>query len=156
MKKIVAIYFTVFCFFTISYAQDNFTSLGLRAGFANGITLKHFTAEKLAFEGILTNWKRGHELAGLYEIHNRIFTGKKLHWYIGLGAHLAFWDGDYERWGKLGTSYTVIGVDGIVGVEYTFDDIPINIGINWKPAYNVIGYPGYWGDSGAFSVRYIF
>jgi hypothetical protein len=53
-------------------------------------------------------------------------------------------------------NYTVIGIDGILGIEYNFEEVPINIGVDWKPAFNLTGYSGFWGDGGALSIRYIF
>jgi hypothetical protein len=50
----------------------------------------------------------------------------------------------------------VIGIDGIIGLEYVFRDIPINIGLDWKPALNIIGNTSFWPDKGAVSIRYIF
>ena len=79
-----------------------------------------------------------------------------LNWYYGGGAHIGFWNGNNVKWGTAGTSYTVIGIDGILGIEYSFSEAPINIGIDWKPAINIIGYTGFWGDGGALSIRYIF
>ena len=55
-----------------------------------------------------------------------------------------------------GSTYTVIGIDGIIGLEYSFTEIPINVSIDWKPVLNIIGYSGFWGDGGALSVRYMF
>ena len=79
-------------------------------------------------------------------------------WYFGVGGHIGFWNGDYTNhyWGEPGTTYTVVGIDGILGLEYSFSEIPINIGLDWKPAFNIVGYSGWWADGGALSIRYIF
>jgi hypothetical protein len=156
MKKIgFTILFTV-CLFLFSNAQDYNTGIGFRGGFSNGITVKHFIGEKAALEGIIsTRWK-GIELTGLYELHYRLFNAERLKWYIGLGGHVGFWNGDNAKWGTEGNSYTVAGVDGILGLEYSFTKIPLNIGLDWKPAFNFIGYSGFWADEGAISLRYIF
>ena len=61
-----------------------------------------------------------------------------------------------DRWGEPGTKYTIIGIDGILGIEYNFEEVPINIGLDWKPAFNLTSYSGFWGDGGALSIRYIF
>ena len=79
-----------------------------------------------------------------------------MNWYYGLGAHIGFWDGNYTNWGTPGENYAVIGVDGIIGLEYNFSEIPFNIGLDWKPAINIIGFTGFWADGGALSIRYIF
>jgi hypothetical protein len=67
-----------------------------------------------------------------------------------------FYNGDNTTWGTAATSYTVIGVDGILGLEYNFSEVPINISIDWKPAFNLVGYSRFFGDGGALSLRYIF
>jgi hypothetical protein len=158
MKKIIMSFAVMFCLVAASYAQDYSTGIGLRGGFANGLTIKHFVSERTAFEFLFASRWRGLEITGLYEIHNIAFHEERLHWYYGLGAHVGFWNGDYTNkyWGEPGTSYTVIGIDGILGIEYNFREAPFNIGIDWKPAFNLVGYSGFWADGGAISIRYIF
>lgn len=148
----------VFCLASVSNAQDYNTGIGIRGGFENGLTVKYFTTEKTAFEFLLASRWRGFEATGLYEVHNRAFDTDRLRWYFGFGGHIGFWDGDYtySKWGVQGKTYTVIGVDGILGLEYSFTEIPINISLDWKPSANLVGYQGFWADGGAISVRYIF
>jgi len=144
------------CIVALSSAQDYRTGIGFRGGFSQGLTLKHFVSNKAAIEGLLlTRWS-GFGLVGLYEIHNQAFDVDRLRWYYGFGAHIGFWNGDYASWGTAGTSYAVFGLDGIIGIEYSFSEAPINLGIDWKPAVNLVGYPGFWADGGALSIRYIF
>jgi hypothetical protein len=156
MKKIGLIILLGGFLFSFSYAQDYNTGIGLRGGFANGITIKHFVSSKSAFEGIITSRWRGLALTGLYEIHNRVFDTERLNLYYGFGAHIGFWNGNNIGWGEQGESYTVIGVDGILGLEYSFEEIPFNLSVDWKPAFNFYGYSGFWADGGALSIRYIF
>ncbi len=137
-------------------AQDYKNGIGLRGGLSYGLTFKHFTSEKVALEGLLqTRWS-GFDITGLYEVHGQAFNVEKLRWYYGGGAHVGFYDGRYVSWGMTGTSYTLIGIDGILGIEYTFSEAPINIGLDWKPALNLTGHTGVVGDGGALSIRYIF
>jgi len=158
MKKIVITFLIVFGFVSVSMAQDYKTGVGLRGGFESGLTIKHFTHEKSAYEFILASRWRGIEITGLYEVHNQAFDVERLKWFIGFGGHIGFWNGDYTHsyWGEPGTSYAVAGIDGILGIEYSFSEAPINIGLDWKPAFNFVGYSGFWADGGALSIRYIF
>ena len=158
MKKVLLTIAIVMCFISVSYAQDYHTAIGLRGGFENGLTIKHFTREKSGYEFILASRWRGFEITGLYEVYNRAFDTDRLKWFMGVGGHIGFWNGDYTRdyWGTPGNSYTVVGVDGIIGLEYCFIDVPINLSLDWKPAFNFIGYSGFWVDGGALSIRYIF
>jgi hypothetical protein len=41
-------------------------------------------------------------------------------------------------------------------LEYNFKEIPFNLSLDWKPALNLVGSSGFWGDGGAISIRYIF
>jgi hypothetical protein len=156
MKKILVTFILAAGLLTMASAQDYNTGIGLRAGFSQGLTLKHFISSNAALEGILSTRWQGVDITGLYEIHNNAFDVEHLNWYYGGGAHIGFWDGANTNWGKAGNSYTVIGIDGIIGMEYNFSEAPINISIDWKPAINLIGYTGFWADGGALAIRYIF
>ncbi len=156
MKKILFAILLTFFTISFSFAQDYRTGIGVRGGVSNGITIKHFVSSKAAFEGIISSRWRGLQLTGLYEIHARAFNTDRLNWYFGFGAHIGFWDGSYVKWGDSGYTYTVAGLDGILGLEYNFREIPFNISVDWKPAFNFYGYSGFWTDDGALSIRYIF
>jgi len=157
MKKIVTTCLILFFLVSIGRAQDYRTGIGARLGFDQGLTVKHFMSQKSALEFILATRWRGFEITGLYEVHNTAFNAERLKWYFGFGGHVGFWNGDYtQNWGEPGVEYTVIGLDGILGLEYSFPDVPINIGLDWKPAYNLSGYTGFWADGGALSIRFIF
>ncbi len=156
MKKILLTITFVLMVTVYSAGQDYNTGVGLRLGFSNGLTVKHFLGHRSAVEGILVTRWRGFEITGLYELHNQAFDIENLNWYFGFGGHIGFWNGDNTPWGERATNYTLIGIDGILGIEYDFREIPINIGLDWKPAVNLTGYNGFWPDGGALSIRYIF
>ena len=50
----------------------------------------------------------------------------------------------------------VIGVDAVFGVEYTFDEIPLNICIDIMPNLNLVGYVGPNFFVSGISARYVF
>jgi opacity protein-like surface antigen len=156
MKKLLLTLTLVVCIMAFASAQDYKTGIGLRGGLYNGLTIKHFISSKTALEGLLATRWSGFEITGLYEISNRAFDVERLNWYFGLGGHVGFYNGNNTTWGDAGKSYTVIGLDGILGLEYNFSEVPINISADWKPAFNIIGYSKFWGDGGALSIRYIF
>jgi hypothetical protein len=156
MKKVL---FTLFVLLFLSLsvnAQDYKTSLGLRIGYPYGATVKHFLSKTDALEGILASSYGGLTITGLYE--NEHWTGKYpgLNWYWGLGAHVGFWDAGSNV--HLDSTYegAVIGVDAVLGLEYTFDDFPLNLSLDLLPSVNLIGYTGWGGIYGALSVRYVF
>jgi hypothetical protein len=156
MKKLFLV-FTAFLILSITaYGQDYRTSLGLRAGLPYGLTVKHFLSKTNALEGILASSWGGFVVTGLYE--NEHWTGKYpgLNWFWGFGAHAGFWDTGMNP--NVDETYTgsIIGADAIVGLEYTFDEIPLNLSLDLLPTFNLIGYTGWGGINGAISIRYVF
>jgi hypothetical protein len=153
MKKTLLIFAVCLLSTFAAKAQYN-KAIGLRGGFSSGITFKAALGNN-AFELIGATRYSGLNITALYEINNKLADIEGLYWFYGFGAHIGFWD-DNNPWFDEEGSYTVIGVDGIIGIEYVFDAIPLCISLDYKPAFNLTGYSGFWGDNGALSVRYTF
>lgn len=162
MKRIIQSFFVsmllVIGMSTHSQAQNYNTGIGLRGGTSQGITVKSFLNQTNAIEGILhTRWN-GLLVTGLYEIHKNIPNAKGLMWYYGAGAHVGFWDDRVDRrppWARENKSYTVLGADLIIGLDYTIPNSPVNLSLDYKPAFNLIGYSGVWADGVALSLRFV-
>ena len=136
-------------------AQTYATAAGLRLGVSTGVTFKHFIKDDLALEGILHSKWRGLLITGLFEVHKNIREVRGLRWFYGGGAHIGSWNyrnrTPIEYQGR-----TVVGIDGIIGLDYMFDDLPLNLSLDYKPAFNLITSGGFWGTETALSVRYTF
>jgi hypothetical protein len=156
MKRTFIILILFAAFSLSSYGQDYRTSLGLRAGLPYGLTVKHFLNKYNALEGMLASSWGGFVITGLYE--NEHWTGEYpgLNWFWGFGGHAGFWDAGRNP--RIEATYTgaVIGADAILGLEYTFDEIPLNLSLDLLPTINLIGNTGWGGINGALSVRYVF
>jgi hypothetical protein len=136
-------------------AQDYKLGIGVRGGLSNGLTVKYFMKPNTGLEFILANRWRGYNTTVLYEVHNPI-SGTPFRWYYGAGGHFGYWNGyPGHPWFKDDRGYSVIGLDGILGIEYNFKEIPFNISLDYKPTFNLTGYFGYWGDEYALSLRYL-
>jgi hypothetical protein len=146
----------MFSIVLLGNAQDYNTGIGLRGGLENGITVKHFLTDNTAIEGLLDSRWSGFKITVLYEIHHQAFNTDQWNWYYGFGGHIGFWNGSNVNWADDNKDYVVIGIDGIIGLEYVFESVPFNISLDWKPSFNLIGHSDFWGDGGAISVRYIF
>lgn len=130
--------------------------VGLRLGLPLGISFRYFSPDNSAFEGII-----GFPLpdrltfTGLYEKYLRITGGFQI--FVGGGAHL----GDYTEefiHDKKAYGGLILGLDGIIGVDYTFPRSPFNLSLDWKPAVDVIPLLGNIGPLLEFAVsaRYTF
>jgi hypothetical protein len=152
MKKTIFILLLTAILSLTSYAQEYKTSLGARVGFPYGLTIRHFFDKKNAIEGILASQWQGFVAIALLE--NEHWTGfyPGLNWYWGAGVHAGFWDSNPY----VNTTRSVIGIDGVFGLEYTFDEIPLNLSLDLMPSFNLIGSTGWNGINAAISVRYVF
>jgi hypothetical protein len=130
------------------------TGVGARLGFFNGITVKHFLQEGHAVEGILSTRWEGFIITGLYEIQRPFTDVNNLEWYYGGGAHIGFWRAGRYRFDSEASS--VFGLDLILGIEYTIDEVPFSVSLDWKPGFNILGDNRWWGDGVALSIRYTF
>jgi len=154
MKKSFVTLTFLIVFFLTAGAQDYKTGIGIRGGFSNGLTVKHFISSESALEGLLTARWNGFLITGLYERHAQAFGVTGLYWYYGFGAHIGSWNHNYKN--DRYDNYSVIGIDGIIGIEYNITEIPFNISLDYKPGLNVVGKPLGLTDEVALSIRYVF
>lgn len=152
-KVLIVIILVVFCGFTSKTFAQYKTGIGARLGFFNGISVKHFLNDRNALEGIVSFRWDGFVITGLYEWQKPFPDVRNLDWFIGVGAHIGFW-GEGKYYWEPYQSHTIIGADFIIGLEYTFEEVPISLSLDWKPAFNLIGYDKWWGDGAALTVRY--
>lgn len=135
------------------------TALGVKFYPGGGVTLKHFVKNNAALEGIAYFWRDGMRITGLYEFHFDISGAPGLKWYVGPGAHIGFWN---DRWRRDYPNYrrSVVGIDGVLGLDYKFNGAPINMSIDWQPSFEFGDYGerygGFSGSWGGFAIRYTF
>lgn len=157
MKKILLAAVLLTCS-VLSQAQsrsttgtDYQTALGVKIWNGAGITLKHFTNGNKAIEGIGYFYRRGFRLTGLYEIHGDISGAPGLKWYVGPGAHLGFYNDKYYDDNNI-----VLGIDGVLGLDYKFGTAPINLSLDWQPSFEFASDLGFNGNWGGLGIRYTF
>lgn len=159
MKRLFYLIVMIAGLLPASVASQNYsTAAGLRLGYFNGITVKHFISGNNAVEGMASFRWGGVAITGLYEWQKPVKGARNLDYFLGLGGHIGFWNNNRYYWydkDRNGT-FTIVGVDLIAGLEYTFPGVPFNAGIDWKPAFNLIGDTHWWGDGLAISLRYTF
>ncbi len=155
MKKILCILIlTLGCMYTAS-AQINYKSaVGLRLTNGGGITYKTAMGNN-AFEAIgyfnLGRKSNQINLSGLYEITKDIPGVNNLDWYYGLGLGVGISTGhEFDEDNGLN-----LGVEGIVGMEYTLPKAPFNFSLDWKPRIGIGKGPLFSATGIALSIRYV-
>jgi len=142
-------------------AQDYKSAIGLRLGYPLSLSYKTFISEKGAIEGVLGF--RGYtyyswlNLSAFYQHHMAIPSVERLKWYVGGGASVYYWNYDNDFYPNNDYASLSFGLHGIIGLDYSFDNIPLNLSVDWIPTVVIGGefLTGFGGSYGALSVRYI-
>ena len=134
-----------------STGSDYRTAIGVKV-YPGAISVKHFVRDNTALEGLASFWRYGFRFTGLYEWHDDINGAPGLKWYVGPGAHLGFFN---DRWGRAyldddEDGRIDLGLDGVIGLDYKIQGIPINISLDWQPSFTIISDPQFrsWGGLG--------
>ena len=122
------------------------TAAGIKVWDGVGLSLKTFIQDKAALEFVGFFNSAGARVTGLYEFHGDLNTEGNLKWYIGPGAHVGFYKGNN----------TLVGIDGVVGLDYKFNELPLNISLDWQPSFEFGTGRGFVGSWGGLGVRYTF
>jgi hypothetical protein len=130
------------------------TALGVKF-YPGGISIKHFTQENRALEGIAYFYNDGFRITGLYEIHGDINGAPGLKWYVGPGAHIGAWNDHWEHEHPDRDGGLQIGIDGVLGLDYKINQAPINLSLDIQPFFNIANY-SYFDVWGGFAIRYTF
>lgn len=148
-------------FFSKQASAQYTAAAGLKfGGYEIGPSGKFFLDDKAALEGVLGFRSHGLVVSGLYEIHQTAFGVKELSFYYGGGAHLgAVGSGVYKRYGGDDDVYhnstILLGVDGVIGLEYLFPDYPIAVSLDLNPRVELATGP-FFDLAPALGVKYIF
>lgn len=132
------------------FGQEYVRAVGVRLGTSVGASYKEFVKPTQAIEGILDLdlFREGTmalNLTGLYKFQYRL-TNDGLSWFIGPGASAALLLGDVTAF--------FMSLDGILGVEYKFQNAPIALSLDWNPKLILIRNAGFVPDNFALSVRF--
>ena len=169
MKKVVLI--AVVFFVTASvYSQVYEKQVGLRLGVTPGITAKIIKNDRTAIEGMLGFRNGGIQMYGLVESYHPLIKTNTRHWMIffGVGGHIGYINGydRVKRWSNTAGYYyeeqrisgIVLGIDGVIGTDYTFNKVPITLSIEFKPFFELQDFSrfdvNFW-DFG-FGIKYSF
>lgn len=161
MKKLL--FSSVLTFFIVaSVSAQNYTSaIGARLGYPLSASFKYFMNESHALEAYVGtrgyDFYRWTNVSVGYQIHRGIDAAgfpEGFKWYYGAGGSIYFWSWD-TGFGD-GESNSTFGVQGYLGIEYTFEDIPLNVSVDWVPTFFINGFgSGFGGGYGALAARYV-
>ncbi|MBE7178591.1 MAG: hypothetical protein INR69_19475, partial [Mucilaginibacter polytrichastri] len=141
LPKLILSLFFLLSFSTLK-AQNYPWAAGLRFSYESGVSVKYFYAENKALEGIFGFRKGGAVFTGLWEQHMTAFQVEQLKFYYGFGGHIGGGGDRYKR--VIGDTYErrkggmLLGADGVIGLEYKFDEAPIAISLDLNPRMEMV------------------
>jgi hypothetical protein len=153
MKKVIALVFIAgMLLMQDAQGQELQKQLGFRFGNTTGFTAKFIRDDVFAFEGILGFRSGGAQLYGLFEARRPVFYDRveNMYAYFGGGLHVGFvrWDDYYGEYDPYYNPYhgnpyenigPAFGFDGVIGMEYSFQSVPITLAADFKPFFEMYG-----------------
>ncbi len=158
MKKLIFTLIAGFALLTLSTtnanAQDYKNAIGGRFGSANGISFKTGLSKGAMLE-LIGNFRSNDSfnyfnLTGLYEVYKPINGAAGLNFYYGGGATI----GSVKAKGFDGDVY--LSANGVLGLDYKFNDVPFNLSLDWVPALRLTQNTGFYGGDVGLGVRFTF
>lgn len=155
MKRILMILVFAAVAATPTFAQSYSTGIGLKGGYPGygGLNLKH------DFGGVFGDFTLGggsHYLTFTALIEKQQSLKDGFDWYYGGGLYLYSWNKgySYSYKNKYYDNRASFGAILVIGLEYTFKEIPINIGIDAGPVVTFVPYTGF-GFGSNLALRYV-
>jgi hypothetical protein len=129
-------------------AQDYRFAMGIRLSnnvptLSSSFTGKYFVTDKNAIEGIIAFGNR-FGLGALLEHHRPFSTVEGLSWFFGAGGYVGWEDSD-----------TYLGPTGVLGLDYKFPSVPLNLSIDWKPELDILPAVNFVPEAFAVSIRFV-
>jgi hypothetical protein len=160
MKKVLAglFVFTLIAITSQVSAQQYKTAVGIRLSSGapiinNSISVKHFLNERAAIEGLLS---LGDPLGvgALLELHQPL-AESGISWFYGGGAYFGFVK-TYNVEKNKDVTDTHFGAQGVLGLDYKFQNIPLNLSLDWKPELNLVSDINFEPAAIGFTARFTF
>lgn len=123
------------------FSQSPEKAIGIRGGLSSGFEYRVFSGELNSYKVLFSFRNQGLQLTGLKEFHQpEAFNFcEDLSFIYGYGAHAGFESWNITRYSGDHRSGPVVGLDGLAAVEYTIPAVPLVVGFEAKPYFNIFG-----------------
>jgi len=154
MRKVILLSVILSCFAfskveAQQHGEDYSTAIGIKF-YPTALSIKHFVNDDNAIEGLGYFWNYGFRVTGLYEFHHEFADVDGLKWYIGPGVHFTTYSTNFG-------GGSAVGLDGVLGLDYKFEDAPIDLSVDWQPSIEFgNGFNNGFYNIGGIGIRYAF
>lgn len=134
------------------------TALGVRLSSSNAyqnnsVSFKQFISDKAAIEALFT-FGDPLALGAMLELYKPL-AADGLSWFYGGGGYIAFVKKLNPTTLKESTDPN-FGAQGVIGLDYKFSNIPLNISLDWKPELNIVTDINFEPACVGFTARFTF
>jgi len=149
-----------------AYAQDFERTAGIRGGINPGLTYRQFLDPSLAYEGLLSFRGEGMQFTVMRQRFEPALWNLSDGFFVvyGYGFHAGFTNA--KSYTYLNRTYhrdknrfsPLAGLDGFLGLEYHFPALPVQVGLDFKPFFELSLHEFFrlnvW--DAAFTLKYTF
>ena len=160
MKKILFTLLIVasICSLTAVSAQEYKTALGVRLSSSaamvnNSVSFKQFISDKSAIEALFS-FGDPLALGAILEFHKPL-APSGLSYFYGAGGYISFIKNTNVATGKTSTDPN-FGTQGVIGLDYKFSNVPLNLSLDWKPELNIVSDINFEPAAIGFTARFTF
>lgn len=140
--KLIVIPVFFFLFSSCLLGQNYTRDAGIRFGSGFVGSYRQFYKENMAIEIFAGYYERGMKFGGMKESFKPALTkySENFRFYYGYGVHTGFTYTNYHKTFNREYHYDwifspVFGMDALVGIDYTFPDVPVLVSADLKPYY---------------------
>ena len=149
MKKILTLLVGVLCFAVAASAQPR--AFGARLGYGAEISYQYGLGNNFAEMDLGLVGNKGWYVSGLYDFS--LGNAGIFHFYAGPGVQLGTKNyADTDGGNILKFDAAILGQ---IGAEVELEAVPLNISLDWRPAFSLTG-GGFYGVGVGLGVRYRF
>jgi hypothetical protein len=156
MKKLLPAILVLTFVFTKSEAQNYKTALGVRLSSANAdvnnsVSFRQFITHNTALEGLLSF---GDPVAiGVLFEKFKALSPEGLSYFWGGGGYVSF---AKTSAAKTSNGNVGLGGQGVIGLDYKFNNIPLNLSLDWKPELLLVNNINFQPAAIGLSARFVF
>ncbi len=142
-KRLLLIAATLFFVVTL-HAQAYNNAVGIRAGYSSGLNFRHINDDHQVWEAQTLFNSIGFQFTGIFNYQFTPHDKKRVYYYAGAGLFGGNWEDE-----------VCAGVAISFGAEYVFREVPLTIGLEWKPMVKLYNDFDYVIPDVGLSVRFV-
>ncbi|HKK67379.1 MAG TPA: hypothetical protein VJ946_04175 [Bacteroidales bacterium] len=160
MRKKLLLISLFLCLLSVAFCQNK-NAIGLRLGMVQAVSYQHYFTHGFSAE-LIAGFYRWDPVAFAFAQYQpgEFLNNEKLKLIFGLGGHTGQFEGYkntawFDSYDDQQVTHFIAGVDILLGINYDFEEFPVNLSFDVRPALNLHPDVVYWSGV-ALTGRYVF